>query len=410
MSNDKVLIVSADGHVAPAMEAYRPYLDSRFHEQFDDYLKTYEAMRGGSRVSPPPDFFDRSEIDPYMEYMIDSGAIDGEFDVDRRLKEIGREGVAAEVLFPNNGVPFLDPFGKVDPELLEAGEWAYNRWIADFVSQRPERFVGQALVSLRDVDAAVATVEWARDHGLKGVMLPGIELGAPRLHWDLALDPFWSTLEETGLTTNVHGGTGLQMMMPPPGVDIRVAMRILGEEFPMFAHRPLTFMMWSGVFERHPRLKSVWTEQYSDWIPRTLRKWDWTWGKDCKFEGKMLEYVTRAPSEYWARNCWAGMSLCSKAELECRHEIGLDKVMFGVDFPHVESTYPKTLHTLQVLADGVPDDELRAFLGGNAAALWRLDLDALAPVVEEVGFSMQQMREQPPADAALNDDVRRPLA
>jgi hypothetical protein len=104
------------------------------------------------------------------------------------------------------------------------------------------------------------------------------------------------------------------------------------------------------------------------------------------------------------------MSLASKAELAVRDQIGLNKIMFGVDFPHVESTYPKTLHTVQALADGVPDDELRAFLGLNAAALWDLDLEALAPVVDEVGFTMTEVRTAPPPDAPLNPDVWRPLA
>jgi predicted TIM-barrel fold metal-dependent hydrolase len=408
-SDEKVLIVSADGHVAAPMADYRDYLEHRYHEQFDEFLEQYEATIGKSRVSPPPDFFDRAQIDPYLEYMIESGAIDGEFDVERRLKEVGRQGVAVEVVFPN-GQPFQSAFSPPSPELVDAGQRAYNRWIADFVSQAPERFIGQAVVSFHEVDQAVATVMWAKEHGLKSVILPGVDPDAARIHWDPALDPFWSALEDTGLTANIHGGSGLQMFVPPPGVDVRVMMRIAGEEFPMMAHRPLTFMMWSGVFERHPRLRTVWTEQYSDWIPRTLAKWDWTWAKDVKFEGKMLEFVPRKPSEYWAQNCWAGMSLASKAEVAVRHDIGIDRVMFGVDFPHVESTFPKTLHTLQALADGVPDDELLRFLGGNAVALWDIDIDALGSVVEEIGFTLDELRTPPPPDADLNDDVHRPLA
>jgi predicted TIM-barrel fold metal-dependent hydrolase len=409
MTSEKVLIVSVDGHVAAPMEEYRPYLEEGFHEEFDEFLVRHQAIRGGSRIMPPKEFFDAAEIDPYIVYMVESGAIDAEFDAERRVKEVSREGVAVEVLFPN-GVPFQEAFGDVDPRLTDAGARAYNRWIADFVSQRPERFIGQAIVNFHEVDAAVETVHWACAHGLKSVLLPAVDPALPRVHWDPALDPFWSVLEETGMTANVHGGSGLQTFVPPPGVDLRVMTRILGEEFPMMAHRPLTFMMWSGVFERHPRLRTVWTEQYSDWIPRTLRKWDWTWSKDQKFAGKMLEFVPRRPSEYWAKNCWAGMSLASKAELACRNEIGTDKVMFGVDFPHVESTYPKTLHTLQALAEGVPEEELRAFLGLNAAALWDLDVAVLQQVVEEVGFTMEELRTPPPPGTQLNDDVYRPLA
>lgn len=409
MEDEKVLIVSADGHAAAPMADYRAYLEHEYHDEFDAFLQTHTALTGGSRISPPREFFDAAEIDPYAHYMVDSGAIDGEFDVDRRLKEVGKEGVAAEVLFPN-GTPFQSAVAAADRQILDAGMRAYNRWVADFVGQRPERFVGQALVSFTDVDDAIDTVVWAREHGLKSVILPGVEPTAPRLHWDPALDPFWSTLEDTGMVANVHGGTGLQVLLPPPGLDLRVTMRVAGEEFPMFAHRPLTLMMWSGVFERHPRLKTAWTEQYSDWIPRTLAKWDWTWRKDHAARGKMLDYVPREPSEYWKQNCWAGMSLASRAELAVREQIGLDKIMFGVDFPHVESTFPKTLHTVQALADGIPDAELRAFLGLNAAALWDLDLAALAPVADEVGFTMTELRRPPPSDAPLNPDVWRPLA
>jgi predicted TIM-barrel fold metal-dependent hydrolase len=181
-------------------------------------------------------------------------------------------------------------------------------------------------------------------------------------------------------------------------------------EFAFQSHRPLTFMLWSGTFERHPRLKTVWTEQYSDWIPRFLATADWKWASDVKTQRKNLEYTPRKPSEYWAQSCWAGMSIASKAEVGCRDVIGVDKVMFGVDFPHIESTYPNTLQTLQALGEGVPDDELRKFLGLNAAALWELDVTALQPVVEKVGFTMAELRTPPSPNVVLSADIERPCS
>jgi hypothetical protein len=59
---------------------------------FDEFLKTHEAMRGGSRISSPREFFDAKQIDPYVAYMVESGAIDGEVDADRRLKEVRESG------------------------------------------------------------------------------------------------------------------------------------------------------------------------------------------------------------------------------------------------------------------------------------------------------------------------------
>jgi hypothetical protein len=57
----------------------------------------------------------------------------------------------------------------------------------------------------------------------------------------------------------------------------------------------------------------------------------------------------------------------------------------------------------------MPEDELRKFLGLNAAALWQLDLEALGPIVEEVGFTVAEVRSAPPSGTNLSDDVVRPL-
>ena len=121
------------------MAAYRPYLEQRYHERFDEFLVEYEAGRADSRDPVSTDHFDKAQHDPYVGYMLESGAIDGLFDVDRRLKEVGSQGVAAEVLF-TNGIPFQFLQAKFDipePDLAAAGMAAYNRWLADFVSQAP---------------------------------------------------------------------------------------------------------------------------------------------------------------------------------------------------------------------------------------------------------------------------------
>jgi predicted TIM-barrel fold metal-dependent hydrolase len=407
---DKVLMISADGHVAPPMSGYREYVDPKYRSAFDEFAVRHEAELGGSRISPPPAFFDAKQIDPYLDYMVRSGAIDGEFDVERRLMELEKEGVVAEVLFPNNLLPFQSRGGDADPELVAAGRRAYNRWLVDFVSSHPERFIGQVLVGFDDVDAAVADIEWAAANGLRGVMLPGIDPGK-RLHWDPALDRFWSAMEDTGIVGNIHGGSGLQLgEKVPDGLNVRVVMRVLGMEFPYYAHRPFFFMVWSGVFERHPRLRTVWTEQYSSWIPRALEALDWRWENDRKYDGALLEFCPRRPSEYWRQNCWAGMSLASKAEIGLLPQIGYDKGMFGVDFPHLESSYPNTLNTVRYLVEDLSDEQARDFLGMNSARLYGLDLAALAPIVEEVGPSIAQLRTPRPANITLNDEVYRPAA
>jgi len=73
-----------------------------------------------------------------------------------------------------------------------------------------------------------------------------------------------------------------------------------------------------------------------------------------------------------------------------RYKIGVDRIMWGQDYPHGEGTYPYTREALQNTFAGVPTDEVALMVGGNAAAVYGFDLDALAPVAERVGPTIEQ--------------------
>ncbi len=95
------------------MREYRPYLDAEFRDDFDAYASEYEARMGGSRITPPKHFFNPKVIEPYEERMIASGAIDGEFDPAVRIDRLESDGIAAEIIFPNQG-PFGIGFGPAN--------------------------------------------------------------------------------------------------------------------------------------------------------------------------------------------------------------------------------------------------------------------------------------------------------
>ncbi len=59
--------------------------------------------------------------------------------------------------------------------------------------------------------------------------------------------------------------------------------------------------------------------------------------------------------------------------------------MWGNDFPHPEGTWPHTKEWLRNAFCDIPVDETQAMLGTNAAAVYRFDVDALAPVAERIG-------------------------
>jgi predicted TIM-barrel fold metal-dependent hydrolase len=416
MSEQPMLVISADGHVTAPMREYRSYIESRYHDDFDAFLEAYEAMRGGTRISPFPPFHDQPIVDNYVKVMIETGAVDGEFDAERRLEELERDGVVGEVLFPN-GAPFLQGFGGGDTDLAAVGRAAYNRWLTDFVSESPERFCGQALVSMSDVAAAVADVRWAKDHGLRTVIFPGIDYSLP-LPWDPIYDPFWSVLEELEMPLVCHGGSGMPNPLPPGAAvpPMRVLTTAIAQEHTFWTSRPLWLMTLSGVFERHPNLRMVWTEALCDWVPQALARMDGSWEKASANKGELLEFCPQRPSSYWERQCFLGNSLISRAEMAHRDELGgIDKMMFGVDFPHIETSWPHTTNTINAVFAGndLSERDARKFLGLNAAEVFGFDVDKLTPIADKVGPLPSELFAPAPPDDSISfathgADVLRP--
>jgi predicted TIM-barrel fold metal-dependent hydrolase len=172
-------------------------------------------------------------------------------------------------------------------------------------------------------------------------------------------------------------------------------------------------MIWGGVFERHPNLELVMTEQGSGWIVGALENMDYS------YEGSYLrrdvrEVVCLKPSEYYRRQCHLGSSLFSKAEAEARHAIGVDKMMIGADYPHHEGTWgagPGTLEWLRatVGAVGVPAVEARMMLGQNALELWNFDRVAVRARADLIGPKLQEVLTPPTQEWFPLGDVHKPL-
>jgi hypothetical protein len=130
----------------------------------------------------------------------------------------------------------------------------------------------------------------------------------------------------------------------------------------------------------------VLAEVRGDWLPDTLRHLDAAWE-----QARDDLPGTRRPSEYWQERCLMSLSFVHKAEVEMRHEIGVDRVVFGRDYPHAEGTWPNTADWLSDAFAGVADDEVRLMLGENAVSFLGLDRSRLAAVAERIGPSIEDV-------------------
>jgi hypothetical protein len=119
------------------------------------------------------------------------------------------------------------------------------------------------------------------------------------------------------------------------------------------------------------------------------------------------------PSEYFQRQCFLGSSIFSRAEVAARGEIGIDKMMLGMDFPHHEGTLLET--TKEYLratlgATHVPLEEARCLLGYNAAKVYGFDLDLLGPVATRTGLRADVVLTPPDRDLFPRGDVHKPAS
>ena len=97
-----------------------------------------------------------------------------------------------------------------------------------------------------------------------------------------------------------------------------------------------------------------------------------------------VETLPEPPSFYAKRNCWYGTSFPGKQEIDGRYEVGIDKVCWGSDYPHYEGSFPYSREAMRLAHAELPEDEVRALLGGNTAKFYGFDLDKLAPLAARV--------------------------
>lgn len=373
VTEPRYTIISSDCHAGGSMEQYASYLDAEWRDEFAGWRKKYE--------------------NPWRDLAGEGKTRN--WDTARRIKEQEAEGVVAEVIFPNTVPPFFPTNSVVAPTPTRetfarrhAGIRAHNRWQADWIAEAPERRKGLIQIFLNDIDLAIEDIRWGKEHGIDGgILLPGVapDSGLPPL-FARDYDRLWAVCEELDLTLSHHGGgTGVPNYGKHPATMI-----VFATEAPWWADRALWHLIWGGVFERYPKLRFVLTEVGIKFVPELLRTMDYFHSEmvqgnlgEIAFEEDVV--LPEYPSTYFYRNCFIGSAFPSPSDAAVIREVGIERVMWGSDYPHIEATTPYSKESLRrTFADWSPED-LQTILATNAAKVYGFDLAKLQPLAAKVG-------------------------
>jgi predicted TIM-barrel fold metal-dependent hydrolase len=415
------VVISSDSHAGADIPDYKPYLEKRWHDDFDVWAANY---------TNPWDFVDprleRSDFDFGKDEIL-TGAASWHsalsWDSPRRIMHMDQDGVAAEVIFPNTAPPFMPgsvfagtgPATRNEYEQRWAGLKAHNRWLVDFCGAAPGRRAGIGQVMLYDVEDAMSEVRAIKESGLTGgVLLPMDSPLSDALPLYVSdLDPLWSLCAELAVPVHKHAPAPPQLPHAERGGAGMVAISMLENHF--YNRRGIAHLIMAGVLERHPELKVVLTEGGAAWIPDYLAGLDtmYEYGNDPTGFRRFLQpaaaLLSMKPSEYFRRNFYIGASLFLPSEAVRRHEIGVGNIMWGVDYPHSEGTFPYSREAISHTFADVPSSEVLDMLGATAARVFGFDLAHLQVIADRIGPTVRDVRTRPATLPSVPEQTMSPV-
>jgi len=300
----------------------------------------------------------------------------------QRLEEQDADGVEGELLFPSN-TAFKVARGITSNDAYQAVIAAYNEYLAEeYCAYAPDRLIGVGVLPHRGLDGDLREMERCKKLGFKTVVLgryPGGK-GFPTPDDDR----FWAASLDLDMPLTIHtslGGAGRG------GVLLNYPRRPEGDLPPddflqrLYRHGnhhcgalEATQMVIDGVFDRFPALKIYWAENNIGWLPFYFEQMDLEWERNHCWAEQLygVQKLQRRPSEYLREHALWGF-FDDPVGIKLRHEIGVDNIIWGSDFPHVVSTWPDSEAILGREMASVPDEEQRKIVRDNCATFLRLN-------------------------------------
>lgn len=280
---------------------------------------------------------------------------------DEQLRDNEADGVVGSVLYPTEG---LQVYRIADQALLTAICATYNDWLAEFCSAAPDRLKGVAMLPLGDVGEAVRELERARELGLAGGLIPTSQPEDARYD-DPRYEPLWAAAADLAVPLSLHLGANRSAF----DEDIKAIRPSYFTVVDYWVKTSLADLIFSGVLDRHPGLLIGCIEHELGWIPHFLDRLDYTYTQRQGNNRYYRHERAERPSDLFRKQVFCSFQ-DDELGIRERHVIGLEGLTWGSDYPHTESTYPRSIEIMSDRLQGVPAHEQQLIAYGNLQRIY----------------------------------------
>src|SRR5499433_1633470 len=333
-------VISSDNHVFEPPDLWTSRVKPAFKDRVPQLVREYDGdwwYCDGHRViglSPGAQTGMRFEA---PEKMVRTTTFDkvrrGGYVPEEHLKDMEADGVDVSIVYPTVGLLL---YSVPDSALLSEIFRAYNDWLAAFCTAEPKRLKGIAMINVDEVQEGIKELERCAKMGLAGGMITVYPPEGKGYDHPM-YEPLWAAAQYLDIPIGMHIATN----RPGPGQDFaledrnRVRNSFLANA-DHWVRMSLGDMIFSGVFERYPIKEAM------------------------------------LPSDYFRRNVFAGFQEDAMG-IRDRHIIGVDNLLWGSDYPHVESTFPRSRQIIEEVLGDCTEEEKAKIAGGNAARIYHLN-------------------------------------
>ena len=371
-------VISSDSHIFEPADLWASRIDPKFRDRAPRMVHreedgtdwwVCEGQRGSSGGAGGGGQLGKRFDEP--ENLKFAGAAEeirpGGYIPDEHVKDLDIDGIDAGILYPTYGLLL---YSVPDGDLLTALFKVYNDWIAEFCKAHPNRLKGLGALNTDNVEVSVKELERCHKMGLVGAMIT-VYPTEDRPYSAPEYEPLWAAAQDLGMPLSLHISTN-RAVPGKPFMHIEDIGPSAFTNVDYWVRMSLSQMIFSGVFERYPKLQVGSIEMELSWVPHFLDRLDYNYtqrpptGDWYTFKGDAL------PSDFFHQNVFLSFQEDGLG-IRDRDIIGVDQLAWGSDYPHTESTFPRSREILEEILSPCTNEEKSKIAGGNMARIYHLN-------------------------------------